>query len=119
MENESVQVLGTGLDIISRCSQSLHSLVHRVAYMDHGARVDYIIPVKVDRGGAINLIAPYGIASRNCLGMATSGYLVDVQEVSSTEMKEWKKQYPEAFQREYDPDSGLRFNAWVIEEGGK
>jgi len=29
------------------------------------------------------------------------------------EMEEWKKQYPEAFAREYDPASGLRFNAWV------
>jgi hypothetical protein len=26
------------------------------------------------------------------------------------------KQYPEAFQREYDPASGLRFDAWI--EGG-
>jgi len=25
----------------------------------------------------------------------------------------WKKQYPEAFEREYDPASGLHFNAWV------
>jgi len=31
-------------------------------------------------------------------------------------MEEWKKQYPAAFAREYDPASGLRFNAWV--EGG-
>jgi hypothetical protein len=28
-------------------------------------------------------------------------------------MEEWEKQYPGAFQREYDPASGLRFNAWV------
>jgi trimethylamine-N-oxide reductase (cytochrome c) len=32
------------------------------------------------------------------------------------QMEEWRKQYPEAFEREYDPASGLRFNAWV--EGG-
>jgi len=32
------------------------------------------------------------------------------------QIDEWKKQYPEAFEREYDPASGLRFNAWV--EGG-
>jgi len=31
-------------------------------------------------------------------------------------MEQWKGQYPEAFTREYDPASGLRFNAWV--EGG-
>jgi hypothetical protein len=31
-------------------------------------------------------------------------------------MEEWKQQYPDAFEREYDPAAGLRFNAWV-EEG--
>ena len=29
------------------------------------------------------------------------------------QMEEWMKQYPEAFERAYDPDSGLRFNAWI------
>ena len=29
------------------------------------------------------------------------------------QMEEWKTKYPEAFAREYDPASGLRFNAWV------
>jgi hypothetical protein len=33
-------------------------------------------------------------------------------------MDEWKRSYPEAFEREYDPASGLRFDAWV-EKGGK
>ena len=92
-------------------------LMPGVAYMDHGARVDYIIPGKVDRGGAINLISPSGIISKNCVGQATSGYLVEVEKVSMSEMEEWRKQNPEAFTREYDPASGLRFNAWV--EGGK
>ena len=87
-----------------------------VVYMDHGARVDPIIPGKLDRGGAINLISPYNIISKNCAGMATSGYLVEVEKVSMAQMEEWRKQYPEAFEREYDPASGLRFNAWV--EGG-
>ncbi len=87
-----------------------------VVYVDHGARHDPIIPGKVDRGGAINTIAPLGITSRNCVGEATSGYLVDVQKVSGEEWDEWRRDYPEAFEREYDPASGLRFNAWV--EGG-
>jgi anaerobic selenocysteine-containing dehydrogenase len=91
-------------------------LMPGVAYMDHGARVDYIIPGKVDRGGAINLISPSGIISRNCVGQATSGYLVEVSVVSMVEMEEWRRQYPVAFNKEYDPASGLRFNAWV--EGG-
>jgi trimethylamine-N-oxide reductase (cytochrome c) len=87
-----------------------------VVYVDHGARHDPVILEKVDRGGAINTIAPLGISSKNAVGQATSGYLVDVQKVSGEEMDAWRKQYPEAFEREYDPASGLRFNAWV-EEG--
>ena len=87
-----------------------------VVYVDHGARHDPIVPGKVDRGGAINTIAPLGISSKNCVGQATSGYLVDVQKPSRDEWDEWRRDYPEAFEREYDPASGLRFNAWV--EGG-
>jgi molybdopterin guanine dinucleotide-containing S/N-oxide reductase-like protein len=84
-----------------------------VVYMDHGARVDWIIPGSLDRGGAVNLISPNGLVSKHCPGMATSGYLVEVEKVSMSQMEEWEKQYPGAFQREYDPASGLRFNAWV------
>ena len=89
-----------------------------VVYVDHGSRTDFIIPGKLDRGGAINLISPRNTASKRCLGQATSGYLVDVQKVTMQEMDEWRKNYPEAFERDYDPASGLRFDAWVIEEGG-
>ena len=49
-----------------------------VAYIDHGARIDPIILGKVDRGGAINTISPTGTTSKNCVGQATSGYLVEV-----------------------------------------
>jgi len=91
-------------------------LMSGVAYIDHGARVDWIIPGELDRGGAINLIAPGNVISKNCAGQATTGYLVEVEKLSMAQMEEWKKQYPEAFEREYDPASGLRFNAWV--EGG-
>ena len=86
-----------------------------VAYMDHGSRGDPIVPGKIDRGGAIDLISPGGLISPHAGGQATSGYLVQVEKVSMAEMEEWKNQYPEAFEREYDPASGLRFNAWVEE----
>jgi len=33
-------------------------------YVDHGSRGDSILPGKLDRGGAINLISPDGIISR-------------------------------------------------------
>jgi trimethylamine-N-oxide reductase (cytochrome c) len=82
--------------------------------MDHGARCDWIIPGELDRGGAINLISPEGTVSKNAPGQATSGYLVEVKKVSSAQMEEWRKSYPAAFNKEYDPASGLRFNAWVV-----
>jgi trimethylamine-N-oxide reductase (cytochrome c) len=90
-----------------------------VAYVDHGARHDPIID-NVDRGGAINTSAPDGITSKNAVGQATSGYLVDVQKVTEKDYQEWRAKDPESFEacfkREYDQASGLRFNAWV--EGG-
>ena len=92
-------------------------LMPGVAYIDHGARCDWIIPGELDRGGAINLIAPTGIISKHCGGQATSGYLVDVQKVTNDEWEEWRRDHPEAFAREYDPGAGLRFDAWI--EGGE
>ncbi len=32
------------------------------------------------------------------------------------QMEEWRHDYPEAFSREYDRASGLRFDAWVEEK---
>jgi anaerobic selenocysteine-containing dehydrogenase len=84
-----------------------------VVYMDHGARVDWIIPGALDRGGAINLISPASTLSKHCGGMATSGYLVEIEKLIPAQYEEWKKQYPEAFSRAYDSASGLVFNAWV------
>ncbi|MBN2062039.1 MAG: molybdopterin-dependent oxidoreductase [Deltaproteobacteria bacterium] len=89
-------------------------IVRGAVYVDHGARVDYIIPGKLDRGGAINTIAPDGITSRYCAGQATSGYLVEVEKVTMAQMEEWREQYSEAFQKGYDPASGLQFSGWVV-----
>jgi trimethylamine-N-oxide reductase (cytochrome c) len=94
-------------------------MMPRVCYVDHGARHDPIIN-DVDRGGAINTIAPNGITSRNAVGQATSGYLVDVQKVTEGDYQKWRAMDPEAFDdafsRDYDPGYGQRFNGWV--EGG-
>jgi hypothetical protein len=92
-----------------------------VVYQDHGARADLIVAGPdeyIDRGGANNLLSPENGCSQNAWGQATSGFLLDVQKVTMQEMEEWKQKYPAAFEREYDPASGLRFDAWVIEEGG-
>ena len=90
-----------------------------VVYQDHGARADIISdsPVEyIDRGGANNLISPENGTSQNCWGMASSGFLVQLEKVSMAQIEEWRTKYPEAFEREYEPAAGLRFNAWV-EEG--
>jgi anaerobic selenocysteine-containing dehydrogenase len=90
-----------------------------VIYQDHGARADIISagPEEyIDRGGAINLIAPANGTSQNCWGMATSGYLADIEKVSRKEMNAWRKKYPESFARDYDPATGLLFESWVTEK---
>jgi molybdopterin guanine dinucleotide-containing S/N-oxide reductase-like protein len=85
---------------------------------DHGARADLICIEGsegfLDRGGANNLISPINGVSTNCWGMATSGFLVDVQKVTVGEMQRWREKYPDAFARTYDPASGLPLEAWVI-----
>ena len=77
-----------------------------VAYVDHGARTDYIVPGKLDRGGAINTITPRNITSKNCAGMVVSGFLV---EVAPVDLEALQRQHPEAFDRPYSDAAGLRF----------
>jgi trimethylamine-N-oxide reductase (cytochrome c) len=87
-----------------------------VISIDHGARADFIDPdFTLDRGGAINVISPKGLTSKHAGGQATSGYLANVERVSMAQMEEWRTKYPEAFARDYDPASGLRFNSWIKE----
>jgi trimethylamine-N-oxide reductase (cytochrome c) len=76
-------------------------------YMDHGARYDPIIPGKLDRGGAINTISPRNKLSQNATGMATSGYLVEVERANLDELS---RKYPKVFNRPYDRASCLTIN---------
>ena len=55
--------------------------------IDHGAKYDPIVPGELDRGGAINTITPHHLASKNATGMATSGFLVEVERVNLDEYK--------------------------------
>ena len=75
-----------------------------------------IIPGQLDRGGAINLITPGGLTSRYAAGQATTAFLVEVERVSMEQMDEWRRLYPEAFERQYDNASGLHFNGWIEED---
>ena len=84
-----------------------------VVYMDHGARYDPIVPGELDRGGAINTITPHNLTSKNATGMVVSGFLVEVAKLDPSEMEAWRKKYPEAFARDYDPACGLKFNGWI------
>jgi molybdopterin guanine dinucleotide-containing S/N-oxide reductase-like protein len=83
---------------------------------DHGARTDEIISFGLDRGGNHNLIGPDRIHSQNCTGQATNNFLVEVEKVDPAEMDAWRRDYPEAFARDYDPATGLHFDAWIINE---
>jgi trimethylamine-N-oxide reductase (cytochrome c) len=96
-------------------------------HMDHGAHEDMINcdPADYDdrgtkwvnRGGTCSNISPYPGLSKNAPGMVVSAFLVEVAKVTGDEMQTWRDNYPEAFERDYDPAYGLLFNAWV--EGGK
>ncbi|MDD6784951.1 MAG: molybdopterin-dependent oxidoreductase [Eggerthellales bacterium] len=77
-----------------------------------GSRSDPIAP-NFDRGGNINLISPAGPISKHCYGFVVSGYLVAVEKVTDAEMEQWKQEYPEAFERAYDPASGSHYAGWV------
>jgi hypothetical protein len=46
--------------------------------------------------------------------MVVSSFLVEVEKVTMAQMEEWKKKYPDAFERKYDAAAGLRFDAHVI-----
>ena len=84
-------------------------------YMDHGARYDPIVPGVLDRGGAINTISPRNITSKNATGIATSGFLVEVERVDIDALR---RQYPEVFERPYDRASGLAMER-VLAKGSR
>jgi len=88
----------------------------------HGARMDPINDeasdpaARVERSGANNCISPAAVSSKNATGMVTSGFLCAIEKLSGDEYLQWKKDYPEAFARAYDPRYGPLFYGWV--EGG-
>jgi trimethylamine-N-oxide reductase (cytochrome c) len=54
------------------------------------------------------------MTSKNCTGMATSGYLVQVEKVTDEEMEGWKRDYPEAFARKIDEAAGVCMDGWTV-----
>ncbi|MEC4271861.1 molybdopterin-dependent oxidoreductase [Adlercreutzia sp. R25] len=82
---------------------------------DHGARVDAIVTGTggLDRGGANNLICPGATTSKNAPGEVTNGFLVNIEKVDVLELA---KQYPDQFNRDYDPAEGLVASARIVKE---
>ena len=78
---------------------------------DHGASYDPVVPGELDRGGANNTISPRNILSRNCTGMASSGFLVEVERANLDELR---KKYPEAFKRPYHAAAGRSTESLVV-----
>jgi trimethylamine-N-oxide reductase (cytochrome c) len=105
MYNERGWVLG-GAYVTER-------IIRKSVLQDHGARLDPIEIGVSDRGGSNNIIAPKAVASKNCAGEVTSGYLVGIEKVNVFELA---KQYPDAFARPYDPETGVLSSAWFEEE---
>jgi trimethylamine-N-oxide reductase (cytochrome c) len=85
--------------------------------MDKGGGYDQIIPTELNRGGNPNAICPDRGISYHCSGLAPTAYLVEVEKVTGSMMDEWRKNYPDAFTRDYGPANGRFFSGWV-EEGG-
>ena len=81
-----------------------------VVYMDHGAKWDPIVPGEIDRGGAINTIVPRNTTSKNAVGHAVSGFLVDLEK---TDMEDLKRKYPVAFERPFHPCAGPGLEACI------
>ena len=85
-----------------------------VVYIDHGAKWDPIVVGEIDRGGAINTIVPRNTTSKNAVGHAVSGFLVQVEK---TDIEALKRNYPEAFERPFHSCAGPDTEGWI--EGGK
>jgi trimethylamine-N-oxide reductase (cytochrome c) len=78
---------------------------------DHGAKYDPIVVGELDRGGSNNTISEHNTTSKNATGMATSGFLVEVER---TDLDALTKKYPEAFQRKFHPTAGPCKDAWIV-----
>ena len=105
--NERGSVLG-GAKVTERIRRSCIS-------QDHGARVDSIVRGTggLDRGGANNLICPGATTSKNAPGEVTNGFLADIEKVDVFELA---KKYPEEFNRDYEPATGMLAGARIVKE---
>jgi hypothetical protein len=73
----------------------------------------HIIPGELHRGGNINSINPKSCFSQNVYGLACTHFLVQIEKVTGAQMDEWRTNYPQAFEADYDPAYGPFFSGWV------
>jgi trimethylamine-N-oxide reductase (cytochrome c) len=85
-------------------------IMPRVVSVDHGAKYDPIVPGELDRGGASDTICPRKTTSRNATGIATSGYLVEIEWADICKLR---KKYPEAFRRPFHQNAGTCLESFV------
>ena len=76
----------------------------------------HIIPGELHQGGNPNCINPTWPFAHTVYGLACTHFLAEVERVTGNMMDGWRKNYPEAFARGYDPAYGPFFTGWV--EGG-
>ena len=81
---------------------------------DHGSKYDPIVPGELDRGGAINTIVPHKVTSKNSYGMATCGFLAEIERVNLDDLR---RKYPEAFSRPFHAAAGPSVASFLY--GGK
>ena len=76
----------------------------------------HIIPGELHQGGNPNCINPVSPFAHTVYGLACTHFLAEIERVTGNMMDGWRKNYPEAFARGYDPAYGPFFTGWV--EGG-
>ena len=59
--------------------------------------------------------SPQAGVSKHCKGFVVTGYLAEAEKLTQKEYDQWKADYPEAFERDYDPAIGINRKSWLAE----
>jgi trimethylamine-N-oxide reductase (cytochrome c) len=95
------------------CARVTEQIMPGNIQIDEAGGGDNIIPGELNRGGNPNSINPSPSITGNRDMESAYGWLCEVEKVTGNQMDEWRKNYPEAFARDYDPAYGPIFTGWV------